>query len=131
MYKQKQATLVSGSLISTCMPKPGVDGRKEPACLSHSCVLYLPGEKTHKTQHSMFICITKKLTNIIIRATGSYYYFIMQYGYHRLNIHALFPVFITVSDDYKQAINPGCSCWQKGTGCTCISGTRMLHLPHP
>lgn len=41
-YNQKKATLVSGSLISTCMPKPGVDGRKEPACLSHSCVLYLP-----------------------------------------------------------------------------------------
>ena len=39
-------TLVSGSLISTCMPKPGVAGRKEPVCLSHSCVLYFPtGEK--------------------------------------------------------------------------------------
>ena len=35
-------TLVSGSLISTCMPSPGVAGRKEFACLSHSCVLYFP-----------------------------------------------------------------------------------------
>jgi len=49
----------------------------------------------------------------------------MQYGYYRSNIHALSPVIITViSDYYKQGINPGCSCCQKGTGCTCFSGTQ-------
>jgi len=50
-------TLVSGSLISTCMPSPGVAGRKELACLSHSWVLYFPGRHmntiyTHTHTHT-------------------------------------------------------------------------------
>lgn len=49
-------TLESGSLISTCMPKPGVDGRKEPACLSHNCVLYFP-----KKTCSVYQCLQREI----------------------------------------------------------------------
>lgn len=45
-------TFVSGSLISTCMPSPGVDGRKELLCLSHSWVLYFP-VSTHNTLNEL------------------------------------------------------------------------------
>ena len=31
-------TLPSGSFTSTCIPSPGVEGRKDSDCLSHSCV---------------------------------------------------------------------------------------------